>query len=80
MQAEAPTLTFDQVLETVTQWSFEQQEMLFEVLRRRQITLRRQEIAQNVSDAVAAFRRGELKPENASDAIARLRASLTAEV
>ncbi len=79
MQNEVPTFTFDQVLETITQWPFEQQDMLFEVLYRRQVTLRRQEMAQNVHDAVTAFHQGELQAESASDAIAHLRTLLAAE-
>ncbi len=79
MQAKSLTLTFDQVLETVTQWPSEQQEVLFEVLHHRQIALRRQEIARNVSDATAAFHRGELQPESVADAIAHLHTFLATE-
>ncbi|MBN1873146.1 MAG: hypothetical protein JXA33_02880 [Anaerolineae bacterium] len=79
MQDEIPTFTFDQVLEVVSGWSFEQQEILFDVLRQRQIALRRQEIAKNVHEAVTAYHHGELQPESTQDAIAHLRVLLAEE-
>jgi len=55
MQNDTSVFTFDQVLEAVSQWPIEQQEMLFDVLRQRQIAIRRQEIAQNVREARATY-------------------------
>jgi hypothetical protein len=80
VQNETPAFTFDQVLEMVAQWPVEQQEMLFDVLRRRQIAIRRKEIAQNVRETRAAYRQGELQAESASDAIDHLRTLLAEEV
>jgi hypothetical protein len=54
--------------------------MLFDVLRRRQIAIRRKEIAQNVRETRAAYRQGELQAESASDAIDHLRTLLAEEV
>ena len=43
-------ITLDQALDVVMQLEYEQKEMLLEILRKRQIEDRREEIAQNADD------------------------------
>ncbi|MDJ0799934.1 MAG: hypothetical protein QNJ51_24530 [Calothrix sp. MO_167.B12] len=62
-------LTFEQVLDNVMQLPLEQREMLIEILQKRHIEQRREEIAQNARDAILEFRTGKLKPQSASDII-----------
>lgn len=68
--------TLDQALDAVNQLPPEQQEMLAEILRSRQIAQRRREIAQDAREAIEAFRTGKLTPQSADEAIAELRQSL----
>lgn len=69
-------ITLDQALDTVSQLPLEQREMLAEILHKRQITERRQAIARDAQEAVAAFRRGDLKAQPVEQGIAELRQSL----
>lgn len=75
----AAMLTFDQVLDIIAQWPRERQEMLFDVVHQRLIDAQRRDIAQSVQESVMAYRQGELPAEDASAAIARLRALLAEE-
>jgi hypothetical protein len=70
------TITLDQALDTVMQLSFEQQEILLDIIHRRHIESRRKEIAQDASEAIAAFHEGKLKPQPVEEIIAELRQSL----
>jgi hypothetical protein len=70
------TISLDEALETVMQLPPEQQEMLIDIVRHRQIERQRQEIADNAQESLAAFRAGELKPQSASEVITELRRSL----
>jgi hypothetical protein len=70
------TTTLDQALETVMQLPLEQQEMLIEIWYKRRIESRRQEIAKDAQDSLAAFRAGQYKPQPANKIIAELRDSL----
>ena len=58
----------------------EQQEMLAEILHKRQIEGRRNEIAASAREAIEAFQAGELKPQTADEVIADLRGALQAPV
>lgn len=69
-------VTLDQALDTVMQLSFEQQEMLLDIIHRRHIESRRAEIAQDARQAIAAFHAGELKPQPVAEIIGELRQSL----
>ena len=66
------TTTLEQVLETATKLSYEQQEMLIEILKRHHIENRRAEIAADAKQARANFRAGLLKPLSADEAIAEI--------
>ncbi len=69
-------ITLDQALDMVMQLEYEQKEMLLEILWKRQVEDRRQEIAQNAQEAISAFYAGELKTETDVELINRLHASL----
>ena len=70
------TNTFDQAIETVMQLSFEQQEMLVDIIRSRHIESRRREIARDAQESIAAFRAGKLNPQPVAEVITELRKSL----
>ena len=65
--------TLDRTLDMAMQLPLEQQEMLLEIVRRRQIEMRRREIAEDAQVAIAAFRAGELQPRSADEVISELR-------
>ena len=71
-------VTLDQALDAVNQLSAEQQEMLADILRRRQIEERRKEIARSAREAIRAFDAGELQPQSADQVIGELRDALIA--
>ncbi len=70
------TITLDQVLDTVMQLPFEQQEMLIDIIRSRHIESRRQEIAKDAQKSISAFHTGQLKAQPAAEIITELRQSL----
>ena len=49
-------ITLDQALDVVMQLEYEQKELLLDILRKRQIEERREEIAQNAREAIQAFK------------------------
>jgi hypothetical protein len=55
--------TLDDVIDAVMRLPQEQQEMLLEIVRRRQIELRREEIAGDAERSRRAFMNGELRPQ-----------------
>ena len=57
----------------------EQQEMLIQILQRRMIERRRDEIAQDAAFSLAEFREGKLKAQTADEAITELRKFLQSE-
>jgi hypothetical protein len=72
--------TFEQVLDMVTELPLDQQELLIDIVQRRTIDIRRQELARTSQEALAEFRSGTLKAQTADEAIAELRLFLnTAE-
>ena len=58
-------ITLDTVLDTVMELPLEQQEMLLDIVRKRHIERRRQEIARDAQESLAAFRAGQLRPQSA---------------
>jgi len=69
-------VTLATAIEIVEQLPFDQQDMLVEIVRKRQIERRRDEIAQNARESIDAYRAGELKAYTAEEAIAELQAML----
>ena len=71
--------SLDQVLDEAMDLPLEQQEMLLQILQRRMIERRRDEIAQDAAASLAEFRAGKLKAQTANEASAELRESLQHE-
>lgn len=69
-------VTLEEAISTVNQLSIEQREMLLEIIKNQMIETRREEIAQDAKEAIAAFHRGELKPQPIEDIISELQATL----
>ena len=65
-------LTLTDVLDAVEQLTDEDQEALANIIRQRQIERRRDEIAQNAKEAIAAYRAGLFPSYTAEEAIAEL--------
>ena len=70
-------VTLEEAILTVNQLSIEQREMLLEIIKNQMIETCREEIAQDAKEAIAAFHRGELKPQPIEDIISELQAILT---
>jgi hypothetical protein len=68
--------TLDNALDAAMQLSSEQKQMLIEIMWRRQIDERREEIAANAREVISRFHAGNLKPEPVDNLIERLHASL----
>jgi hypothetical protein len=66
----------DQILDKAMALPSNQQEMLLQLLQRRMVERRRDEIAQDANESLAEFRAGKLKAQTANEAIADLRAFL----
>lgn len=62
----------DQVLDEVMELSFEQQEMLVQILKGRISESRREQIALDAKVSIAEFQAGKLKIQTVSEAIADL--------
>lgn len=69
-------ITLDQAIDTALQLPPEQQEMLVDILRRRQIESRRAEIARDARKSLKDARAGKLKAQSAQDVIADLHRAL----
>jgi hypothetical protein len=69
-------VTLDQAINTATQLPPDQQEMLIDILRKRQIENRRQEIMADANNSIAAFREGQFKVQSAEEAIVELHRTL----
>lgn len=65
-------MTFEQALDAVMELSFEQREMLVEIVRRRSVKERRQQLAEDAQHALLEYRSGTLKPMSALDVIEQL--------
>lgn len=68
--------TLDQALDIAMQLPLEQQEMLLEILKRRQSERNRREMAADAQASIAEFRAGYLAAQSAEDVIAELHRSL----
>ncbi|MGB3766000.1 MAG: hypothetical protein WA947_05535 [Phormidesmis sp.] len=69
--------TLEQALETASQLSIEQQQMLIEILQRRNIESRRAEIARDAQRSLADFRAGKLKTQSVDEIVSELRQFLS---
>jgi len=67
------TMTFEQVVEMVKQFSTEQQGMLTDLMHGWQIEALRHEIAKDARESLTAFRSGQFKPQSAKAVIKELR-------
>ena len=56
------TLSFGEVLDTVEQLSLEDQEALTDIIRRRIIERRREELAKDIQEAQEEFKAGNARP------------------
>jgi hypothetical protein len=68
--------TLDQALDLVMQLPLEQQEVLLDILRRRQVESRRQEIARDARASLVEYRAGQLASQSAEEVIADLHNAL----
>jgi hypothetical protein len=66
------TTTLDQVLDKAMQLPLDQQEMLLEILKRRQSERNRHEIANDARASIAEFRAGYTTTQSADEVIADL--------
>ena len=69
-------ITFENALDAVSQLSIDQQEMLIDILRKRNIEFRRRQILEECRDGLAEYQSGVLKPMMAEEAIADLHSYL----
>ena len=69
----------DEVLDRAMDLPIEQQEMLIQIIQRRMMERRRDEIAQDAALSLAEFREGKLKVQTADEAITELRELLQSE-
>lgn len=69
----------EEVLDQAIDLLLEQQEMLIQILQRRMIERRRDEIAQDAAFSLTEFREGKLKAKTTDSAIAELREFLQSE-
>jgi hypothetical protein len=72
-------MTLDKALDAAMQLSATEKEMLVEILWRRQIEERREEIRFSAQEAITAFHAGELRDETVEELIGRLHSSLEEE-
>jgi hypothetical protein len=72
-------VTLEHALELVSELPREEQNELEEILRKRRIEARREEIADNGREAIRAFHAGELKDETFEELIERLHSLLDDE-
>ena len=69
-------MTLNFAIETVMQLPYPQQEMLLEIIHRRHVEQRRNEMAQDAQTTLAAFRLGQFSPQPVQAVIDELRAAL----
>jgi len=72
-------MTTNDILEATEQLAEEQRELLLNLLHRRQVEARREQIAQHAVVARTACRAGQLTTETANDLLERLHTSLAKE-
>ena len=66
------TIQFSQILEMIDYLSFDEQDDLINIVKHRQIEKRREQIAQNISQARQDYQKGNVFRENIDDIIAEL--------
>ncbi|MCI5163069.1 MAG: hypothetical protein D3917_13845 [Candidatus Electrothrix sp. AX5] len=66
-------MTFEQVVETVRQFSPKQREILSDLMSKWETEAVRHEIARDAQESLTMFRQGKLKPQSAQNAITELR-------
>jgi hypothetical protein len=69
-------VTLEEAIFTVNQLPLEQREMLLEIVKNQMIEAQREEIAKDAKEAIAAFHRGDLKPQPIENIISELQATL----
>ena len=70
------TLTFQNAIETVEQLSLDEQEQLLDVVHRRLVERRRDELALSVAAGRRAYGAGEVRRGSVEDLLANLEATL----
>lgn len=70
--------TLDLTLDMAMQLPEDQREMLLDILKRRAVAARRQEIARDARCSLEAYRAGEYQPQSADAVIRELRSALEA--
>ena len=66
-------MTFEQVVDTVRQFSPKQREILSNLMSKWETEAVRHEIAKDAQESLAMFRQGKFKPQSAQNAITELR-------
>lgn len=66
-------MTFEQVVDTVRQFSPKQREILSDLMDKWETEAVRHEIAGDAQESLTMFRQGKLKPQSAQSAIKELR-------
>lgn len=66
-------ITFESALDAVSQLSIDQQEILIDILRKRNAEVRRRQILEECREGLTEYRTGVLKVQTAEEAIADLR-------
>lgn len=69
-------ITFESALEAVSQLSIDQQEMLIDIVKKRNAEVRRRQIIEECREGVTEYRSGVLKAQTAVEAIADMRSYL----
>jgi hypothetical protein len=65
-------VTIDSTLEDIMQLDFASREMLLEILQKRQIEARRDEMAENAKHSLKDYQSGKITPLTADEAIKKL--------
>jgi len=66
-------ITFESALDAVSQLSIDQQEILIDILKKRNAEVRRRQILEECHEGLAEYRTGILRVQTAEEAIADLR-------
>lgn len=69
-------MTLDQVIDNATQLPQEQQEMLIDILSKRQVEVRRNEIARDAQRSLDNFRTGKFRPQPMASVLDNLHSTL----
>jgi len=69
-------ITFESALDAVSQLSIDQQEMLIDILRKRNAEVRRRQILEECREGLIEYRSGVLMAQTAEEAIVDLRSYL----